>query len=288
MTLGLARILVFGLWIWNMYAVRLPDYAVLPLDLVTRFGVLRLLPDAAWEFVFTPGFLTAFQLVLLGCLVWLVLGLPKYQLVAISTCVMLVLFDGIAKSVGDFLDHGKVAMLYAAWILAAFPAADALSLSRQRREFAAPVMYVAPMVAIPAVLLLAYALLGAFRISKNGLDLFQSEALTYWLVRNALWTNTRGYEIGVFVAQTPLLLVPMQLGFGIVTIFELLSPVCLLSRPFRWAWIALMVPFHFLSLFLLNIFFWQNILLILFFMTDIDRVVGRFATKGERLIRGCP
>jgi hypothetical protein len=36
-----------------------------------------------------------------------------------------------------------------------------------------------------------------------------------------------------------------------------------------------MVPFHFLSLFTMNIFFWENVLLILFFATDSNRIFGK-------------
>jgi hypothetical protein len=274
-TLGMARILVFGLWVKNLYTIRLPDYAALPPEFLIRHGVLRLIPDGAWESVCSYEFLVIFQLALLACLVWLVLGLPRYRPVAIVTCVMLTFFDGMSKSLGD-ITHADFGILYAAWVLAAFPAADAVSLARRRAKLAPPVMYVAPMVGIPAALLLVYSFVGAFRVHYNGLDLFQSASLPYWLVRNSTVPSVRGFDFGILVAQTPWLLVPMQLGMGIVTLFELLSPICLLSRTFRLMWLGVIVPFHIMSLFLLNVFFWQNLLLILLFMTDIDRVLRRF------------
>jgi hypothetical protein len=279
--LGMARIVVFSLWIPNLLYIRLPDYASLPLELLHRHGALRLIPDFVWSFLFAREFLILFQLGVLACVVWLILGLPRYRLVAIATCILLILFDGMFKSI-DTMHHGQFGILYAAWILAAFPAADAVALAPRRGPRAADAQYAAPMFLIPAVLLVAYGFMGALRIDRNGLDLFGSEALQYWFAKNSLFPPSRlGFDLGVVVASTPWMLVPMQIGFGVVTLFELLSPVCLVSRTFRWIWLWVMVPFHLLSALLLNILFWENVGLILFFMTDIHRVFAPRVEKDE-------
>jgi hypothetical protein len=155
-----------------------------------------------------------------------------------------------------------------------------LVLQLPRAHLAKPVMCVAPMVAVPAVLD------DHLFVHRRGSDLRKrnrslSVGGTHVLPREKLASAGLGYfEIGLLGARTPLLLTTVQLGFGVVTFFELLSPVCLLPRTFRWAWMGVMLPFHFLSLLLLNIFFWQNILLILFFMTDIDRLIDRGRRSG--------
>ena len=48
------------------------------------------------------------------------------------------------------------------------------------------------------------------------------------------------------------------------------------------AWIAVMVPFHGLTLLTMNIFFWPNIVIIALFMTDSDRFLA------PRLARWAP
>jgi len=61
-----------------------------------------------------------------------------------------------------------------------------------------------------------------------------------------------------------------RVGFVVVTLFEFLTPLCLLSRKFRYVWLIIIIPFHFLTWLLMNIFFWQNLLLMLVLFVDIS------------------
>lgn len=270
-TLGVARVLIFGLWIVNVWSVHLEDYIELPREILGRYGLLRLIPDVLWQAMWTPAFLLGFKAVLLGCLVWLVLGLGRYTAVAVVTCVLLILFDGMAKSPGH-LNHAKFVILFGAWILAMFPANDAVALRPRRGPPAAPVLYAAPMVAVAVLLLLCYGFVGGYRIGGAGFDVFASDALKRWFLHRSLEANATGFELGRWIVEHPPLMLFAKLGFAVVGTMELLSPLCLFSTRFRWLWIAIMAPFHVASLFTLNIFFWENILIILFFLTDCDRV----------------
>ena len=228
-----------------------------------------------------PGFLVAFKAVLLGCLLWLVLGLPRYQLVAIVTCLLLTLFDGMAKGMGH-INHSKLALLYSAYILAAFPCADALALARRRRPLAPPVMYAAPMVGVAMIILVAYCAIGVHRIGKTGFELFASNTLGSWFLKRALEANPTGFALGLPLLESPLVFNLNKLSFAVTGMFEALSPLCLFSRYFRWAWICAMIPFHVATLLTMNIFFWPNIVIIAIFMTDSDRVISRWlGARGE-------
>jgi hypothetical protein len=54
----------------------------------------------------------------------------------------------------------------------------------------------------------------------------------------------------------------MNCGFLLVTVFEACSPLALLSATFRRSWLVVMLAFHLSTLVLMNIVFWENMLLL--------------------------
>ena len=269
-TLGAARILIFGLWLVNVHVIHLEDLGELPVELLSQHGVLRLMPRAVFEAMVTVPFGLGLRAVLTVLLGWILLGLPRYQLVAIATAVLLTLFDGLAKSLGH-INHAKFAMLYAAWILAAFPAADALRWPRRPTPPRSEVAYSAPMIAIALVICTAYMFVGAFRFDEVGFEIFTSDTLDFWFIRRNLEHNPTGYTLGLWMVEDPRLMFLAKAGFAGGTLLEILSPLCLFNRTFRLLWAPSMVVFHFANLFTMNIDFWHNSLLVLFFLTDMDR-----------------
>ncbi len=59
------------------------------------------------------------------------------------------------------------------------------------------------------------------------------------------------------------------------TFFELLSPVAIFSRRFRWLWIPAIVGFHVAAGLLMRMWFTANIALVLLCMTDLEAHLGR-------------
>ncbi len=275
--LGAARILIFALWIVNVLPIHLEDLVALPAGSLVPHGVLILIPTPLWNSMWTVEFLIGFKVVLVGCLLWLVLGLPRYTLVAIAACVMLTLFDGLAKSLGH-INHSKLALLFAAYILSVFPCTDAMALTRRPTRPAPDVMYVAPVLAVTCVLLLAYCFIGVHRLAWSGLGIFGSDAMNYWLLKRSYEANPTGFRIGILVVEHPDLLRLTKLAFAVTGLLEALSPLCLVSRWFRWVWMSAMIPFHVTTLLTMNIFFWPNIAMILLFVTDCDRLFARGTT----------
>jgi hypothetical protein len=271
--LGVVRIAVFGLWLANVLLVHLEDLAALPPELLSRHGVLRLIPLALWREMWDPAFLFAMKAALVVTLVWSMLGLRGYQAVAIAACVGITLFDGMEKSLGH-INHSKFVMLYAAWVLAAFPSADAVSLAPRRGAPAAPVLYAAPVIAISLLILVPYSMIGAFRLARGGPEIFFGDALEAWFLKRSLEPSATAFRFGITVVENAALLAVAKLGFALTGVLELLSPLCLVSRRFRWLWIPVMIGFHFFSLVTMNIFFWQNALLILLVITDCDRLLA--------------
>jgi hypothetical protein len=76
----------------------------------------------------------------------------------------------------------------------------------------------------------------------------------------------------------------LVLGFPLVTVLEVLSPLCLFHRAFRRAWVAGIALFHLFTLIFMGIFFVHNLLLIAFFLTPAPRHLARAlaVTDGPR------
>jgi hypothetical protein len=87
--------------------------------------------------------------------------------------------------------------------------------------------------------------------------------------------KTRFYPVDLFlpvrawVLYRPWLSGILSAGFAVITLVEILSPFCLLSRTFRRIWLVSMLAFHVLTLLLMQIFFWENVVLILVLMTGL-------------------
>src|SRR5437660_907963 len=99
--------------------------ADMPVDRIEPAGVLGLIPEAAWPWLWTSAALWTLKILLLIGLTLLVLGAPRYHAMAVAICLLLTLYQGMPRSFG-FLNHAQLALLYAAYVLAAFPCSDAL------------------------------------------------------------------------------------------------------------------------------------------------------------------
>jgi hypothetical protein len=64
----------------------------------------------------------------------------------------------------------------------------------------------------------------------------------------------------------------MQIGFPILTLFEVVSPLVLFHPWLRRAWIAVMLAFHVATATLMGISFRGNVILIGVFLTDVERM----------------
>jgi len=60
----------------------------------------------------------------------------------------------------------------------------------------------------------------------------------------------------------PWLAAMLKGGYFVTTLFELASVGVLFSRTFGMLWLAVIGSFHFITLFSMNIFFWENLVLI--------------------------
>lgn len=150
-----------------------------------------------------------------------------------------------------------------------FPAADACSVFGPRRKQAAPELYAAPLLCASFILCLAYAMIGIHRFFVGGLAVFTDDTILAYMMTN---TFRRGdsyqFNYGLWFVTSPTLAILAKAGYFITTVFEALSPLCLLSHRFRRIWLLIMLPFHIATVLTMKILFFNNIVLILLLLTQ--------------------
>jgi len=191
------------------------------------------------------------------------IGARPFHWIAIPTVLLLFLSDGILKGFNGYVNHAELGVLYGAMVLALFPSADRFSINtnhserKQSHNFAIPVFLAA------FTLCLAYSFVGIHRFLYGGIDQFMNNALFTFLTVNSFNYSKFSFTFGLIIAESEHLLVLFNGGFFLVTLLEILSPFVFIYTYFRFVWLIVIIPFHILSLFTMNIFFWENLILIM-------------------------
>lgn len=276
--LGLLRIWVFGMWLADLLKDSPAEPTQIPLAYYEPVGVLRWLPASFWERALSADVLQVWWWALVAALVLSAAGVPFYRGVALVTCILLTFWQGMVFGFTG-VPHGPIAALYVAWILAVFPSADAYSLRRDRAPLRSNDVYRAAILTATAVFLLTYMLVGVRRLFDGGIEIFLDGSILRYIVRNSMNPNYLSQGLGARILEYPGMPSIIEAGFVVVTFFETFSLLCLSSKWFRRAWLAVMLPFHFLSWPLLQLLFVHNILLLCALVIDLDGIVRWLAAK---------
>lgn len=275
-TLGLMRAVVYALWLATFFRYW-PGNVRLPAELFVPVGVFALLP-AGWVS-------WLFEAINQHWLVWLLvpvfsaaaLGLAPFRLWSALSLIGIVCLNGWILGQSGFIFHAQVMALLMAMVLTFSPAADGFAVLPRRPprpEACRMALYV-----MLAASLLCYTFIGVHRVVHGDTAVFNGESLRSWLVVRSQDQTPLGFKLGLHVANTPALFMLYKIGFVFTTLVELLSLLCLYSRRFAIAWLAYMTVFHLLSLVTLNIFFWENTILLWFLMVpSLQLVIGRGPT----------
>ena len=266
--LGMLRSTVFGIWVVILWFSPFTNYAALPPALFEPLGIYRLLLGSGegpiMQIILTEGFLFSLKWVLLvGCILCMI-GTKPFKWIAVPTVLLLFLADAITKGFNGFVNHAELGVLYASLILAIFPSADEFSVFKNsfttQKNHA---YYVIPVLTIAVVLCMAYTFIGTHRLLHGGMEQFFNHAMNVHILVNTLNYSKYGFDLGLMGAASPALMILFKTGFFAITMFEVTSLFTLVNRPFRYIWMSVMIPFHLLSLLTMNIFFWENVVLII-------------------------
>jgi hypothetical protein len=244
-------------------AMPVAGLAALPDNVFEGFGVghVFLANDGIKRFILSVSTLTALKCFAIGgCVVALVLpSLPRP--VGIAHCAVVLLLDSVAKGVGGYTNHAQSISLFILLIFGCSERRKYVSL----REIIKGTSYVPEsspsehegMVWLAALMIIIpYSYIGFTRVIVGGADLFNGDALLDYVAgASSGFAAHRGW---LDVSAMPGF---MKAGFVSTTILEAASGGILFSRAFRAIWLIAMCAFHLMSLVLMNILFWENMLL---------------------------
>lgn len=278
--LGLVRIAVFGVWFLLVWNTPIQEYAHFPAESFSTYGIYRLLfdfiPMPVLETMLTSGFLIGLKVALLVCCLMCAAGVRPWYPLAALTLLLIFLFDAIVRGYYGYVNHAQLSLLTATIVLILFPAADGWSIAGDRTESAAGNTYRLPVAVAAFLLCLPYSFIGVHRIFYGGLEIFTGDALLNYMSVQSLNYSEYSFELGLIILQSEIIAVLFKAGFFVITVFEILTPLVLVHRRFRLIWLAIIIPFHFLTLLTMNIFFWENLILILALLTGLPYYIRGF------------
>jgi hypothetical protein len=270
--LAIARIAVFGIWFVKLVITPVRNFALLPAELVDPPVVLGLLPVEIW--LTSEPTVVALKVLGLALTAACILGVRPWRPLAITTVTVILWHDATMKSVQGYDNHAQAAVVFAAIVLAVAPAADALSVHPRRPQAGQEdrSRYAGPLLLASFLVALMYTLIGLRRLVYGGVTVFTDGSLERWVAARSQQYAATDFGLGTTVLDLPGAGVLLALGMVVVTTLEVLSLLVLRSRKLRAVWLAVLIPFHLFTLLLMNIFFWENLILLAVLFTRLPEL----------------
>jgi hypothetical protein len=264
--LRLVRILVFSVWFLRVAFKPLHELALIPGSLSEPAGLLALLPPSVEAMLHGAGFLYALKAAALLSFALVIAGVALRPSM-VAACVLMTLFSSLWRGFAGHIDHESILVLYAGYLMTLFAFADRRAEAKgERIAPGGPTPAGIQLTTILAVLCFVYTMVGVFRTVRGTPGVYTGDSMVFWALRNSYDTADPTGHFGRYVTDYPWLGQMLKAGYPVITLFEVSSFLVLFSRWYRYAFLAVMIPFHLLSLFVLNVFFWENMVLyVLFF-----------------------
>lgn len=275
---------MFGFWFADVVKDPIVPLSGIPLEYFRPFGLMRWLPGIE-RALHTPLALQVFWAALLILLAFSALGTRFHHLVSSGACLLLTIYLGLILGFAD-VSNAPLAALYVACLLAILPSADGLSIRRDVSSQRRPELYPAGMVAATIAFLATYMFVGVRRVLTGGFDIFLDGTILRTIAVRSAQPDFVDSTLGLQVMASPALSSVIEIGFVVVTGFEMLSLLCLASTWFRRCWLAVMVPFHIISWPLMQILFVHNLLLMCVLLVDLDAIERRLRRSASPAV--CP
>lgn len=258
--LRLVRLGIFALWIVKLLLDPVWRLAGLPQALIQPVGLLAWLSPERAPFLWSASGLTALWSATLAAALLAALTRRAFAPVATVAAILLTIYSSIIRSFGPAV-HTDIVPLLAVYALALFAWADTAQrrINPKRGESSRSSL---PLVIIVALLCLTYCLVGLNRVINSPLSL-TGNSMEVWTIDASLRAYYFNTGIGWHLPDWPWVVLFLRLGLPVITLFEITAPLCLISQHYRWIFLPVMISFHLLSLVLMNIFFFDDLVLYL-------------------------
>ena len=264
------QIYISGLWLAKALTDPLSRLAVLPRSYYEPVGLLQFLPTSIESWLLSAAGLTILRCALIvtsALCLW-----PRAFRWVSPICFGLVLvYQSLIRGFGH-ANHAEILLILALGVLAAF----AWTPFRRDNEGYSP--FGVPVLTVALTITVCYSLIGLLRL-YDGVEQFTGDSIVNYVVSRSLRTSYYDFNLGMVAASSPAFVWLLRLGFPLVSFVEALSPLVLVSRPFRVVFFMVMIPFHLMTLTLMEVSFLENLLLYVV-LVDFSRWLPFFALGG--------
>lgn len=266
--LNFFRKIVFSAWLLIIAFNPIWEISRLPLLAIEPTGIfLYWLPKAAVPVLIHPVFLISIYAVTLLSIIFVIINRSVFW--GILACFLLTVYGGLIRSIGH-MNHAEIAILYAAYFLVFFPMLDSLLNEEQKQKINLSGI---PLVLTLLLLSLTYSHIAIHRFAFAWAPIYTPDSMTGWILQRSYERDFFAAEIARSIESYPLFNAMLGYGFALVTLFEILAPLVLVSRIFRRIFLVVIGSFHILCLLLMKIFFWENLVLFVL-LFDISRWIS--------------
>lgn len=265
-TLAIARCVVGLLMLWIMAVQDLPAAAELPRVWFVQIGPVALLPADCAAALLHPGALTLIRWAGIALAIAFALGLGPAALVGTLLALTATLAQclGPRAFTGGFSTHHENGAIIVTLLLAL--AVPRRSLTDDAKAAAAR----GAMTLCSITIGVMYMEVGCHRLARSGAEIFVGDSIVAWMVSHSLEHRETSFSLGVLVAGTPALAVLSKAAFFVATLAEVAAPLAvLMTARWRAAWLGALVAMHVGSALMMNVHFWENLVLLLVFCSGL-------------------
>lgn len=264
--LGIVRILVFGILLLDLLVDDLPALVSMPVEAFLPRGIFQVIPMAWMETVLTHGFLFGFSLVYGLILAAGLVGFGPAWLVTGLALLGTVFFHGLAHGFGGHVNHQELIVLVSLFFFLSKRSFAAVSVntvlckasaSETDNEISRFLLR-----ALCFWVLLTYFFIGVARLQTSDWRVYQTNAMTFYALLHSTKWNYWDFSLAKNLLNQPFFDLFLRISFPLATILELAAPLALLVRRLVWPIVISLWLFHIAILLTMNIFFWQNMLLL--------------------------
>ncbi len=250
---------VVAIWLVKYVAFPFEEMAALPLWYMQPTGVVRWLPDSLVAALMHTSVLLGLRLVLIACCVTCLFP-AAFRLASPALCVLVTLEQSLNRSFGHTV-HPEIILMIATYVLTACSIADYRIDRRPEPPRPSYNRHAVPLVVTTLALCLTYSFVGIARLTTQPLEIFASHTLLYSIIDQSSRPWLIDLDVWRHITEWPGLLRAIELGFPLITAFEVMAPLCLVDPWFRRAFIVLLTGFHFVVIITMEIPFVENMLL---------------------------
>jgi hypothetical protein len=282
---------VCGFVLCEILLTSFKDLGRLPVTVLRPTGAMGVLPWRFYEWLLTPGTMTAFKWLFVASLVAATTGLLTGVSVK-SSALLFLFYQGLLRSFGHF-NHDEMPAVYILFVLAFTPCGEAFSLDSRRKRLRADAppgdgegfVYGYPILLMRLLVAWSYFSSALIKLRVAGAGYLSPDNLPTLAIENSLDNLHDTHFRAAF--WLPHVREYLPVFVVLAFLWELAFPLAVWSRRARIVILAAGVIFHLGTLIFMNIFFPYHLAMYLVFV-DWPAFVRRLKGLGlfGRLQRG--